>query len=606
MTKRRHVIPHQPHSSSFTASFSSTSTSTLINTPPIMSSSDVPSRKCLPRSPPIITPPPPPPPTVQTPAPITSVTLPPAIYLSNRDMLAQIYDSVQSCDGLLPSERQILLGVLPNIPLAPDRSSFFARLLSLTPPHMKTLSQVLESGLLAARNFGGRPTSSADGGGTSRSVSKRSSVDDTVSDTFKRPRLVSMSPQLSGDHIPSDTPPSAPATPASVGDIFSEESMTAEICLLMHLGIYERLPNLLTSDRFSRGGNLSQDCLIRQGEVCPITGHLNNPFGLETAHLIPHSVAAIKTLDGTPFWLLLTICLGPDIRDQIYNVVGGNSSSCSTNGLSLDSNIHALFDRGVIWLIPLLDGPFDQTITTHYDVEFCWRGDLALLQSLGTVLPISPEDQVAGNPPRYNSTSPLRSIQNRDVFRLFTARPARYPLTHPLLLSLHNMFWLMIESSGLTETAKVKKARLGLTEGGRPHPVGDSRGRYRRSIPRTPANKPGKDHRNPTTRPSETQRPPPPAPTEENKLQAPPPIRMEYLDWKLNQLIALRSEITYAPDSDSEMDYMYSDSDSEMGCASPLLEYCWGDKSPAAGNGLHDECPCRNEWTAGQSEGLSC
>lgn len=578
-----------------------------------MSSTDVLSPNTLPASTPIMSPPPPPPLDVQKPPTITSGTLPPAISLSNLDMLAQIYNYVQVCDGLLPSERQILLGVLPNIPLSPDRSSFFDRLLTLTPPHMKTLSQVLGFGLLAAMNFGGRPSSSVDGGGTSRSVSKRSSVDDTASDTTsKRPRLVSMSPQLASDHFPVDSPPSVLATAASVGDTVPEEPMTAEICLLMHLGIHDRLPSLTTSERFSRGGNLSQDCLIRQGDVCPITGHSNNPFGLETAHLIPHSVAAIKSLDGTPFWLLLTICLGPDLRDQIYGIAGGPAASCSTNGLALDSNIHTLFDRGVIWLIPILDGPFEQATTTHYDVEFRWRGDLPHLQGLGTVLPIAPEDQVAGNPPRYNTTSALRSIQNRDVFRLFTAQPAEYPLTHPLLLSLHNMFWLMIESSGLTETARVKQARLGPVDGGsRPTGGRESRGGHRRSIPRTPADKKsGKEHRNPTTRPSGKERPPPPTPTQNQTLHAPPPIRMEYLDWKLNQLIALRSEINYAPNSDSDMECVYSDSDSDSDAdvESPgsIHHYFW-DEEPYPGNtALHDECPCRKDWTANRSQGLCC
>lgn len=576
-----------------------------------MSSTGVLSPKGLPASTPVMAPPPPAPPTptlnVPNPSTITSGTLPPAISLSNREMLAQIYNSVQFCDGLLPSERQILLGVLPNIPLTPDRSSFFDRLLALTPHHMKTLSQVLGSGLLAARNFGGRPSSLPDGGGTSRSVSKRSSVDDTVSDTtYKRPRLVSVSPQLASEQFPVDSPPSVPAIAASVGDIVAEEPMTAEICLLMHLGIHDRLPSLTTSERFSRGGNLAQDCLIRQGEVCPITGHSNNPFGLETAHLIPHSVAAIKTMDGTPFWLLLTICLGPDLRDQIYSIVGGSASSCSTNGLSLDSNIHALFDRGVIWLIPILDGHFDQATTTHYDVEFRWRGDLPHLQGLGTVLPIAPEDQVAGNPPRYNTTSALRSIQNRDVFRFFTPQPAEYPLTHPLLLSLHNMFWLMIESSGLTETARVKGARLGSVDGGsRPAGGRDSRGSNRRSIPRTPTEKKsGKEHRNATTRPSETRRPPPPAPTQDQRLHALPSIRMEYLDWKLNQLIALRSEINCAPDSDTDMASVYSDSNSDADVDS--AGYFWDDEPYLGENGLQDECPCRNDWTANPSHGLAC
>lgn len=572
-----------------------------------MSSIGVQSPQNLPASTPFMVPPPPPTLDVQNPSTITSGTLPPAISLSNREMLAQIYNSVQLCDGLLPSERQILLGVLPNIPLSPDRSSFFHRLLTLTPPHMKTLSQVLGSGLLAARNFGGRPSSLVEGGSTSRSVSKRSSVDDTVSDTTnKRPRLVSMSPQLASEYFPADSPPSVPAIAASVGDIVAEEPMTAEICLLMHLGIHDRLPSLTTSERFSRGGNLSQDCLMRQGEVCPITGHSNNPFGLETAHLIPHSVAAIKTMDGTPFWLLLTICLGPDLRDQIYSIVGGSASSSSTNGLSLDSNIHALFDRGVIWLIPILDGPFEQATTTHYDVEFHWRGDLPHLQGLGTVLPIAPEDQVAGNPPRYNTTSALRSIQNRDVFRLFTAKPVEYPLTHPLLLSLHNMFWLMIESSGHTETARVKGARLGSVDrGSRPSGGRDSRGSHRRSIPRTPADQRSrKEHRNATTRPSETQRPPPPAPTQNHTLHALPSIRMEYLDWKLNQLIALRSEINCAPDSDTDMASVYSDSTSDADVDS--AGYFWDDEPYLGENALQDVCPCRNDWTANHSHRLTC
>lgn len=157
------------------------------------------------------------------------------------------------------------------------------------------------------------------------------------------------------------------------------------------------------------------------------------------------------------------------------------------------------------------------------------------------------------------------------------------------------MFWLVIESSGLTETAKVKKARLGLGDGGRRHQEGDSRGSNRRSARRPPidTNSGQSPRNNSSTGPPETQRPP--VAPQEDTPRAPPSIQTEYLDWKLNQLIALRSEI-----NDS------SDSDSDMESANSQYEYFGNEESYRTTGELKEGCPCRDDWAATGSEGLSC
>lgn len=80
-----------------------------------------------------------------------------------------------------------------------------------------------------------------------------------------------------------------------------------------------------------RTGKHSRACLELQNSRCPLT--TKSDIGLETAHLIPHSAAALKKSE-TPFWLLVAICLGSELRDRLYSIIRGADSYSTTNGPS--------------------------------------------------------------------------------------------------------------------------------------------------------------------------------------------------------------------------------------------------------------------------------
>lgn len=472
-------------------------------------------------------------PAATTPSPSSAppshvAEFPPAIHTQDPALLSRIYQTVRSCHGLVDAERQVLLGVLPNIP-SQDRNSndLLHRLLSIPSADLKLFANILEEGLVAARNFGGRPTSerqstsnSVDGSSTG---SKRSSDDgenglDPIVPT-KRPRLgeeitgtepglasISVSEArilqtpviresvnenqsdlrinrntepltLPGPEVPPaaateakqehTSPPHQPQPAKAMGP--PSRPLTPALKLLASLGITHVLPNsgLLHEDHhFGRRQSLANNCLARQRNVCPITGRTNEPYILETAHLVPHSVAAVETFAVPPYWRLLKLCLGPTLTDHIYTIAGSYNSFRSTNGISLDSSIHTLFDRGILWLVPLVHGNvFSADTTCYYDVQFHWRGETKHLVSMGTRLPQLPEEQVNNSLQAYNFLDSIRQINDGDRFRLFTRDPVQYPLPHPLLISLHAMLWEMIAASGLAQTEKAEKGSMTPTDG---------------------------------------------------------------------------------------------------------------------------------------------
>lgn len=409
-------------------------------------------------------------PSVDTPSlesPITPplplpLVLPASSDVSDPPLFALIHRTITACDHLSTQDRLVLRAVLSNIPAD---NTLVRRMIALDPSQLQVLAQVFEAGLIAARNFGGRPSSSAptpsagikrpspspnpgDEAGSSSS-SKRSKLDHQPAESVPPP-VPSFPASPTPNPVPNNPPPSPPPTPVEL--------------LFRALGISGGVPNLRplatgaarSSSRFGRRASLADTCLARQNNTCPITGRTVELFQLETAHLIPHSIAALETADDLPYWRFLRLFLGPVLSDHIFNLVAGSNSFRSTNGVAMDPTLHgSLFDRGIFWLLPQLPDDFDHGFTS-YDVEFKWRADPRFLSTMTSTIPRLPEEQLADSSVAYKHLDTARTLTSGDRFRLFTPDTERYPLPHPLLLSLHARLWEMIAGSGLSETAKLR------------------------------------------------------------------------------------------------------------------------------------------------------
>lgn len=367
------------------------------------------------------------------PVPSHSV-FPTSLYFQDPPLYCKLIHFIQDTCGLTEADRLVLLGVLKHMPVLQLSESrlLVTRVLSLDQHHLKLLADLFTAGLLDARSWGGlRKGASRLGTSTTTSAS------------------------ASGL-----TTPAIPLTSPGFNELFQK------------LGISSPFPArsseevTLSGDRSKRSAKLSRDCLKRQNNSCPLTTRTEN--ALETAHLIPHSVAAMSSHD-TAFWLLHAVCLGPVLRDHLYAVVRDAKSYSTMNGLVLDASMHRYYDAGIFVLLPSPDEAFDPTSSVHLDVTFRWRSSTPNLKTCCTMLPPNPASQVTKTPQGKSSHTvapQLRQIQDGDVFRLFTDDPKRLPLPHPFLLSLHALLWRMIGSSGLAETTVNKRKRLTVP---RPH-----------------------------------------------------------------------------------------------------------------------------------------
>lgn len=397
----------------------------------------------------------------QTPSLQTSIAprlhflLPASSDMSDPALFALIHRTITSCDHLNTQDRRVLRAVLSNIPAD---NALARRMLALDPAQSQVLAQVFEAGLIAARNFGGRPSSSTPSSAVG--IKRPSPSPHRVDETKKRSKL---------DHEPAEPVPTlvTDARPGPVLDPSSNHSPslptpTPVELLFRALGMSGGVPNLgplatgpvRSSSRFGRRASLADACLARQNNTSPITGRTVEMFQLGAAHPIPHSIAALETADDLPYWRFLRLCLGPGLSDHIFNLVAGSNSFRSTNGVAMDPTLHgSLFDRGIFWLIPHLADDFHLGFTS-YDVEFKWRAVPRFLTTITTTIPQLPEDQLADSSIAYKHLETGRPLHSGDRFRLFTPDTERYPLPHPLLLSLHTRLWEMIAASGLSETAK--------------------------------------------------------------------------------------------------------------------------------------------------------
>ncbi|KAL0631234.1 hypothetical protein Q9L58_009906 [Maublancomyces gigas] len=396
----------------------------------------------------------------------------PAIYHSDPLFLYDIFQTIEYSKGLTNQERLVLHGVLPNLPSS-TRNSLARRILGLTVDQLRLLASLYDQGLNAAKSLAVQPMTTT--GAVSDAVpgpsrGKRSHVDVSLISTKRRKPTIAEPKnnipvkEKHGEHgehgiqLPkgreeqqsSQTNPFGSATPAG---------------LLRSLGISQALPggdNLYPSPNFTHQGSLRKDCLSRQRNTCPITGRMNKTYTLETTHLVPH---AIENATSASYWSFLTLCLGTALTSRIYDIISGPNSSLA-NGISLDLSVHHLFKRGTIYFIPHLpDRHFDPITTRYYDLEFRWRATIASLVGLNTQLPRLPGLQVDKSVRNYKLMTTMRPISIGDRFRVFTRDPVRYPLPHPLLISLHAMLWDMIASIGLGEDGVTTHSTVASTGG---------------------------------------------------------------------------------------------------------------------------------------------
>lgn len=432
-------------------------------------------------------------PKSDTPVQNTPLLLPASLDASDPSLFGLIHRTITACEHLNTKDRRVLRAVFSNIPSQLDNdNALVRRMITLDPPQLQVLAQVFEAGLIAARNFGGRPLSSAPtptterdrfavgrkrpsshcgGGGGAGSLSRKrpklnleptEPVPPTNPQLHPRAPLVPASPTLSPEGPTPDPAPNTSTPFPLVSPTLSrmDPPPTPVELLFRALDIFGGVPNLrpLARGRGRSGSRLGQRadaCLARQNNTCPITGRTADLFQLETAYLIPHSIAAVETADDLPYWRMLRLCLGPVLSDHIFNLVAGSNSFRSTNGIAMDPTLHgSLFDRGIFWLIPHLPDAFQQGITPSYDVEFKWRADRRFLSTITTNIPQDPDDQLTNSSIAYNHLDTARTLSSGDRFRLFTPDTERYPLPHPLLLSLHARLWEMIAASGLSDTVK--------------------------------------------------------------------------------------------------------------------------------------------------------
>lgn len=381
-------------------------------------------------------------------------TLRPPIYSHDPLLNSRIQAFIWSSYGLEYGERVVLTAVLQRIPmplplplyrspqlLAQDSHTFLIdRILALPPPLLKILARLFTTALLDARSWGdSRPNTSSAG----TSLNSTTTGTTTVG-TLSIGNAISSSKDPLDFYAPLFTALGISSLPVPVLPNAEDNDSAAAA----------------PSHSHHRSPRQKENCFKRHRNHCPIT------FRKETlthAHLIPHSITSLSSSAAAPFWMLLSICLGPDLRDAVFAIVGGSLSFSTTNSIALDSSLHKYFDKGLFHLVPI-DPLFDPVRHSTCDVRLLWRGNDSEMRGLMTPLQTRPEEQVVAARSSSSSTqrlaynvaadAPYRQVGHGDCFRLWTSNKEACPLPHPLLLELHSMLWGMIAAAGMAEPRK--------------------------------------------------------------------------------------------------------------------------------------------------------
>ncbi|KAL0634550.1 hypothetical protein Q9L58_006509 [Maublancomyces gigas] len=363
--------------------------------------------------------------------------LPRPIDIADPFLLSRIFQNIRRCEDLCPRERRILRAFASNMPEQNKTDNAgLRRIAYLGPSELKALATIVDDGLRAIWEFGGmEPTADAPEN-VENDVDTNS--ENTALDKQKMWNRVLLAESDAEEEMSPDT---------------KKKPTLPDILLFDALEIKQTLPNIHHVHHKQRGrhANLPEACKQRQNDTCPITGLGEDIFTLETALLVPHAAAAIETPDDAPFWRMLRLFLGPDLTDEIYGIVGGLNSYKTSNALCLGPGLgEGVFDHGLFYLVPRLKDGFKLDLMNSYDVEFKWRGNQRLLDSYFTYIPENPKDQINYRG-TYNYLEKSRPIKSGNYFRLYTRDPGQFPLPHPLLLSLHNVLWEVIATAGIGE-----------------------------------------------------------------------------------------------------------------------------------------------------------
>lgn len=206
-------------------------------------------------------------------------------------------------------------------------------------------------------------------------------------------------------------------------------------------------------------------CTQRQRRRCYITRTRHG--ACQCSHIVPRS-AAFDLPRTSFFWLMVLIVLGPKMRDWLWSEVGGKRCFSPTNGCLMNPMLHGAYDSGKFMLEPrhppLGTVPPSGYYVTHYDVRMIFTKAARDLDTTTTRLPRNADEQLSLHDGQYKAvdttTLPHRSLENGDCFRLYTQNPESHPLPHPRLLEVHNVLWVLIECSGMSETrAHTKRMR---------------------------------------------------------------------------------------------------------------------------------------------------
>lgn len=366
--------------------------------------------------------------------------LPPPIDITDPILLSSIFQNIRRCEGLCPRERRILRAFASNMPrqIETDNASL-RRIAYLGPEEMKALATIVDDGLRSIWEFGG----------IERTVDAPKNVknddtnsENTVLDEQKMWNRVLLAESDADEEMSLDT---------------KYKPTLADMLLFDALELTQTLPNIHHVHHKKRGrhANLPDACKQRQIGTCPITGIDEDIFTLEATLLVPHAAAAIETPEDAPFWRMLRLFLGPTLTDEIYEIVGGLNSYKTSNALCLGPGLgEGVFDHGMFYLIPRLKDGFKLDLMNSYDVEFKWRADKRLLDPFFSFLPENPKDQIDYRG-TYNYLEKSRPIKSGNYFRLYTRDPGQFPLPHPLLLSLHNVLWEVIGTAGVAEPCSI-------------------------------------------------------------------------------------------------------------------------------------------------------
>ncbi|KAF8241322.1 hypothetical protein K440DRAFT_665370 [Wilcoxina mikolae CBS 423.85] len=359
--------------------------------------------------------------------PLGSIYLQPVTALEHPKLICDALHAINASPFLRNSHRNILLTVIPHLRCSPDAVQTIIDL----PPKMKmSLADVLFSGLLLARNRGGKKRS-----GTG--CSSRPTADTPV---IIEKDIEGHAASLIGSPEQTEDPIRYMAASLGIDHIFGDVASNGD----------DDCDNDLEPKALARKQKLHRaECLRRQLDRCPLTLQTTS---LESAHLVPHTVAGLSSYRNSLFWLFLAVVLGPEQASKMWELVGAEKSWRGTNGIALNSSLHKMFDNGQIALLPLPQEPDPRIM----DVEFWWRTDCDI-STFSSTVPRLPRNQAvlktdSDRTLRHAQLRNPRRIEHGDQFRMFTNDPEKDPLPYPALFELHFTIWTMLDATGLGET----------------------------------------------------------------------------------------------------------------------------------------------------------